>query len=580
MLESPFLHRFDTNYAPSPKEVEEIKQILLEPEKALQVLEEEIIRLQAQRDELQSFVDNHRSLLSPIRRAPTDILREIFIRCLPDDHLPVRTLREAPLLLTGICRAWREAAISTPRLWNRIHISFPEPRSLPIGDHFRELMEARQRGLDSWLGRSGSLPLTFSFHARLQRRRRPRPESYDELKALYIDHTRHLFSYSPRWRSVSLNIPSFVRDSLQTYEFGQLNALKEFRSVSPNTFIVSRDPSATSVLMHPLDTILRRASSLHVLHLEESYAHLSIRWENVTDLVLSSCYGSDVAMSEVVRLLSNCTSLRQCTIRNIQFRITDQVTLGNLTATLPYLHTLNLQFFAMDVGGGNQGSVGVAPQPVCAVFDAISAPRLTHLSIHVAISSVRSLLLDTAPFLLFMERSGSLLSSLQLQLPVTSDGLIGLLRPIPQLSKFTLHCPSGQTPGVGLVDLIRALTPGLTNTDILCPLLEEITLTNCIPEDVEPLLALAEARCGPSHDQEVVRLKRMLVSVRTFLEEAEAISMKLQGFRDRGMSILLSSPPDRSRELYDDSPLRGHTGTHLEQALNWKQMLGDDVYLY
>ncbi|EEB96649.1 hypothetical protein MPER_04181, partial [Moniliophthora perniciosa FA553] len=102
MLESPFLHKLDTNYAPSPKEVEEIKQTLLEPEKTLRALKEEIARLQAEQDELQSFVDGHRSLLSPIRRAPNRYpSRNILFNAYPDDRLPIRTLPGSAIAAHG-----------------------------------------------------------------------------------------------------------------------------------------------------------------------------------------------------------------------------------------------------------------------------------------------------------------------------------------------------------------------------------------------------------------------------------------------------------------------------------------------
>ncbi|ESK83801.1 hypothetical protein Moror_13556 [Moniliophthora roreri MCA 2997] len=107
--ESPFTNnKLGTNCAPSLKEILQIRDILVEPETRLQIIEQEIVRLQDQRTKLKSFIDEHRSLLSPIRRVPTDILREIFVRCAPEDYLPTSDLREAPLLLTGICRSWRE----------------------------------------------------------------------------------------------------------------------------------------------------------------------------------------------------------------------------------------------------------------------------------------------------------------------------------------------------------------------------------------------------------------------------------------------------------------------------------------
>ncbi|KAG2365477.1 hypothetical protein BDR07DRAFT_1607462 [Suillus spraguei] len=57
---------------------------------------------------------------STISHLPTEILSEIFLYCLPqEEHLPPAS-RLAPILLTRICRRWRQVALGFPRLWNNL----------------------------------------------------------------------------------------------------------------------------------------------------------------------------------------------------------------------------------------------------------------------------------------------------------------------------------------------------------------------------------------------------------------------------------------------------------------------------
>ncbi|KAG1831934.1 hypothetical protein DFJ58DRAFT_918219 [Suillus subalutaceus] len=64
---------------------------------------------------------------SPICRLPTEILSEIFLYCLPEDEHWMYASRLAPLLLTRICRQWREVAVGLPGYgagcsWNSVPI--------------------------------------------------------------------------------------------------------------------------------------------------------------------------------------------------------------------------------------------------------------------------------------------------------------------------------------------------------------------------------------------------------------------------------------------------------------------------
>ncbi|KAJ7750564.1 hypothetical protein B0H16DRAFT_1274389, partial [Mycena metata] len=96
----------------------------------------------------------------PVMTLPPELVSRIFVHCLPpprnfdecNDVGPDRNL--APLLLLRICRTWKDIALSTPRLWNVLHL---RPKILGPGT---------QKGVLDWFGRAGvcSLTLTLCLH--------------------------------------------------------------------------------------------------------------------------------------------------------------------------------------------------------------------------------------------------------------------------------------------------------------------------------------------------------------------------------------------------------------------------------
>ncbi|KIL67068.1 hypothetical protein M378DRAFT_53677, partial [Amanita muscaria Koide BX008] len=72
-------------------------------------------------------VQPHTFNSNPIQRLCPEILTEIFTFCLPDvpknlwqlEHI---SSRNAPLVLCSVCSSWRSLAISTPRLWQTLHL--------------------------------------------------------------------------------------------------------------------------------------------------------------------------------------------------------------------------------------------------------------------------------------------------------------------------------------------------------------------------------------------------------------------------------------------------------------------------
>ncbi|KAJ6490726.1 hypothetical protein C8R47DRAFT_1071098 [Mycena vitilis] len=55
---------------------------------------------------------------------PPEIMAQIFLQCLPAAKFIAPNITAAPLILCGVCRLWREVALSTPRLWNSLFLSF------------------------------------------------------------------------------------------------------------------------------------------------------------------------------------------------------------------------------------------------------------------------------------------------------------------------------------------------------------------------------------------------------------------------------------------------------------------------
>ncbi|KAF7376695.1 hypothetical protein MSAN_00086500 [Mycena sanguinolenta] len=120
-MDSPFAPRFNTNYIPTDDEIGRIRADLVSHTQELTRIDERMRELSIERDKIQAYIDSHKELISYPRRLPPDIVREIFVACLPSTYA-VMSVQEAPLVLCRICSAWRTIALSTPRLWSSLHL--------------------------------------------------------------------------------------------------------------------------------------------------------------------------------------------------------------------------------------------------------------------------------------------------------------------------------------------------------------------------------------------------------------------------------------------------------------------------
>jgi hypothetical protein len=183
---SPFRQHFGTNYAPCEKELAQIDSLLEFPRKQLSELTSKIDDLLQQQKRLKAFISAHEALTSPVRRLPREILQEIFLHCLPSDHLPILCRREAPLVLTRICRHWRDLAQSTPSIWSALRIVVPSGHK----DH----RDFQLKRIERWLGYTKSVPLTLEIWSLDPPDLSLSPEFDEAFCAVIHPHAHHIHS--------------------------------------------------------------------------------------------------------------------------------------------------------------------------------------------------------------------------------------------------------------------------------------------------------------------------------------------------------------------------------------------------
>ncbi|KAJ7314950.1 hypothetical protein DFH08DRAFT_1087016 [Mycena albidolilacea] len=120
------------------------------------------------------------------------MLREIFLATLPSTgRNPALSLSadETPLLLCRICRAWRNTALATSRLWASMHIVIPRPSGL----------QQLTGKITTWLTGSGAIPLNISLtYSRMVLA----PQDISSLISPIV-------AVSRRWRNIQLDLTTY-----------------------------------------------------------------------------------------------------------------------------------------------------------------------------------------------------------------------------------------------------------------------------------------------------------------------------------------------------------------------------------
>ncbi|KAJ3506655.1 hypothetical protein NLJ89_g6750 [Agrocybe chaxingu] len=278
----------------------------------------------------QSIVDCQ-TVLSPARRLTDDVLGEIFYNCLPRHRNSLILPSDAPLLLTQVCSSWRAVALSSPRLWSRLHISFPGnmPASKREVNHrgmysnldlytqriiaaYPSVMTKRCEAVEVWLKRSGSCPLSLSLMYPLLhpvRVKQPIDGPTDDLFDTLIP-------FCGRWKNLELTMPYSVYSKFQAkFTLDKVPSLTHLRAYIPDRRNRPEDTTKSAIDLPLLSAPTLRSASLYLptmgtatFSAMNNPTKMMPVWEQLTELFL---YAS-ILDTDLWRFLDACKNLVAC----------------------------------------------------------------------------------------------------------------------------------------------------------------------------------------------------------------------------------------------------------------------------
>ncbi|KAJ6457530.1 hypothetical protein C8R47DRAFT_170014 [Mycena vitilis] len=535
-MESPFKDILHTNAVPSGEsECQAIRDLLAGSQKQFDELTEELTRLDTMRNEicrkrrdLQQFIDMHLALLSPARRLPEDVLRSIFMACLPTTRNPAINGREAPLLLGQICRAWRSVALATPRLWAAIHIVVPS-NSLA------------QRVMDRvvvWLYRSGAVPLHISIVL---------SSFYDFASNNDISPLLSaLVAVSRRWETIEMLLPgNFLAASPLRSLTAEAVPFLETVQIGEGGLhtTIPMGGQWNSALATPVDGAALKflaTRSLRNLKFSGPMNKAPVFWDSLTCLSIAGSAQGIITGFDALTFLQQCTSLRSCELRIIDFMPADQLAPVN-NFSLPHLTHLSIA-----------SSTSFQREHL---FGLMSLPNLRSLILAfdgVLETSVRQLLPST-PSLESLQASG-----------LESTALLDILSSTPTLVKLVVQEPltvhEQTTQSVWSLspdpNFLTCLAPRLG--PLVCPLLDSVQLLGFQAASDEAVLQFVLSRTTAKIDAvarlahlEVVFHRSMSFDIMPQLEDAIADGL------DISIQYLPPGPPNQGRNAMKYSPLEG-----------------------
>ncbi|KAG7092126.1 hypothetical protein E1B28_008500 [Marasmius oreades] len=194
-----FSKYFQSNDFPSFHDTTIIRERILEKSSRVTRMENEISLLKEKLQTAKADLELHQSLLSGVRRLPTEILGEIFMLCARED-CSISTLPDpmkAPMLFCQISKAWRAAATSNPLIWSTFGIDVSrQPRILEL--------------TKLWFQRSQKLPLILGLRVNLDEK-----QELQKIRAMNIQLIKEsILPNFTRCRSFTLRCAGEFDDSL------------------------------------------------------------------------------------------------------------------------------------------------------------------------------------------------------------------------------------------------------------------------------------------------------------------------------------------------------------------------------
>ncbi|KAJ7888851.1 hypothetical protein B0H13DRAFT_2041980 [Mycena leptocephala] len=370
---------------PSSSEAAAIQTAIDTANQNIRAIEGEMERLgralnehSARRRELQEFCLKQRSVLSPLRKLPNDLLVEIFLLC--REEFGYVELRHDPRwMITRVCGTWREVAVSTPRLWVEIEV-FPWSRRY-TSDRCLLLLLSQQI---QW---SGALPLSLQWDLSSEFSRPTRRSILD----LFL-------SVAHRWQDANLAIRPDDHAHLSQFSgsFPLLRKLELMTDLgSPGRIFL-----ACPLLQH-----LKIPSSPFSARFEFPSAQLRI------------CHFLGSYPAEVLAILHQTTNLVEAVIQDVHGRSDALMPAPTPTMTSATLQRLTISNYGSDAGR---------------LLGALSAPALQRLVVENCLPGF--------DIITFVPRCRSTLTHLRFQYTrMTTTTLLLLLPLTPYVTHLVVH---------------------------------------------------------------------------------------------------------------------------------------------
>ena len=520
MDSSPFASRLDSNYIATDSESLEIRTLLEHPTARLEELSTQLQELRDEQSALLLFISKHRTLISPIRKLPIDVLQNIFIACLPTAHNPVMSKSEPPILLTQICSSWRNVAHATPQLWKSIHIAVPGPNDYPYTT-MEQQIDRRSEAVQEWLTRSAAYPLEISIGGHW--------EAYDEFYEKIIDS---LIRFSDRWRKVLFSARYQVLVPIASLPPSKVPLLETLSLICP---VVEPLP-VTDLDTQPICGVMK-APNLRNLwlcgywlsQLNEDVTRFPINWSQLTNIVLEmTFYRTHFSVSRAYEVLSLCSNLITCQLEFGDIPpVIDELPLDIIS--LPFLTSLSVR----------------ESSSLKKLFTRLHLPSLNLIEFHTTIYPTELSSTSLLSLLTHFHNTIHLITDAKY---FTRQDFIKCLRLCPLLKSLSIGqgiLPPGILYSFRIDDaFIKLFFESSNDEGVLCPHLEDFESSSEAEFSETTLLQFVKEKNSDDSTTGLAKLKRLYVLFNCRLTD---IKQELEPYEHAGLVAIITYPHTTSR---------------------------------
>lgn len=279
----------------------------------------------ARRDELHDHTNRYRIAIAPYKCLPPEILRTIFVACLPESvYLPPRP-DEAPLLLTRICSSWRELALGTQELWCHFEVML-STRAWKNNNALTSLRE--------WLNRCPDRELSFKVNTAP---RAPFPLPGLRHPILPVDL---IIPHTLRIRKLEMqNISGEQMSALITLPLGSFPLLEEVNVFLRDSWMFRMEPWEATAFRDA-----RKLTSVSICGFDGTFnpAALGLPWDQLRVLHVDTLLNDPTGCHAMLKL---CAQLQEVSLRVMRIEDSTSRLIARLPPThLPHLRTLLIRF--------------------------------------------------------------------------------------------------------------------------------------------------------------------------------------------------------------------------------------------